>query len=276
MAKTKFMVVFDIDGVLRDVGGSYRRAIADSVEHFTSSAYRPTSSDIDALKSEGVWNNDWDASMELVYRYFEAQNQSRAQVNLDRETLITFFQTRYRGTNPENWNGYICSEPVLVSSAYLDSLTQSAIAWGFFSGAMHDEAMYLLKGKLGLNSPVLVAMEDAPGKPNPTGLFAVMEELERRQEIDPQTPVIYVGDTVADIYTVENARKLQPSRVWVGVGILPPHVQASQTQESQERRESYVKNLLNAGAAVVFSNVEELTPVEIEKIAIANNELSQN
>jgi HAD superfamily phosphatase len=261
MAKTKFIVVFDIDGVLRDVGGSYRRAIADTVEYFTSSAYRPTSSDIDALKSEGVWNNDWDASMELVYRYFEAQNQSRAQVNLDRETLITFFQSRYRGTNPENWNGYICSEPVLVSPAYLESLTQGAIAWGFFSGAMHDEAMYLLKGKLGLNSPVLVAMEDAPGKPNPTGLFAVIEELECRQEIDPDTPVIYVGDTVADIYTVENARKLQPSRVWVGVGILPPHV-----HESQERRESYGKNLLNAGAAVVFNNVEELTPIEIEKI----------
>jgi HAD superfamily phosphatase len=283
MAKIKFIVVFDIDGVLRDVGGSYRRAIADTVEHFTSSAYRPTSSDIDDLKSEGLWNNDWDASMELVDRYFEAQNQSRClrlatptPVNLDRETLITFFQSRYRGTNPENWNGYICSEPVLVSSAYLDSLTQGAIAWGFFSGAMRDEAMYLLKGKLGLNSPVLVAMEDAPGKPNPTGLFAVIEELEHRQEIDPQTPVIYVGDTVADIYTVENARKLQPSRVWVGVGILPPHVQASQTQESQAGRESYVKNLLNAGAAVVFSNVEELTPVEIEKIAIANNQLSQN
>jgi HAD superfamily phosphatase len=265
MPKIKFIVVFDIDGVLRDVGGSYRRAIADTVEHFTSSSYRPTSSDIDALKSEGLWNNDWDASQELVYRYFETQNQSRSQVNLDRDSLITFFQSRYRGPNPENWTGYICSEPALVSSAYLENLTQEAIAWGFFSGAMRDEAMYLLAGKLGLTSPVLVAMEDAPGKPNPTGLFDVVEELERQQGIAPHTPVIYVGDTVADLYTVENARKLQPSRVWGGVGILPPHV-----QETQERRDSYSQNLLNAGATVVFRNIEELTPVEIEKIAIVN------
>ena len=45
------IVVFDIDGVIRDVGGSYRRAIADTVEHFTGGASRPTLTDIDALKS---------------------------------------------------------------------------------------------------------------------------------------------------------------------------------------------------------------------------------
>jgi len=265
MPKHKVIVVFDIDGVVRDVGGSYRRAIADTVEHFTSSAYRPTSTDIDGLKSEGWWNNDWDASQELVYRYFEAQSQARSQVNLDRDALVSFFQSRYRGLDPHNWTGYICSEPLLLQPTYLESLTQGAIAWGFFSGAMRDEALYVLKGKLGLTSPVLVAMEDAPGKPDPTGLLATVEQLQRLHQIDEATPVIYVGDTVADMYTVENARKLQPSRVWVGVGILPPHV-----QQTQERGESYTKNLLNAGAAVVFSNVEELTVVKIQKFAIAN------
>lgn len=265
MPNQKVIVVFDIDGVVRDVGGSYRRAIADTVEHFTSSAYRPTSEDIDSLKSEGLWNNDWDASQELVYRYFESKSLLRSQLDLDRDALVAFFQSRYRGTNPENWTGYICSEPLLLNPAYLESLTQGAIAWGFFSGAMRDEALYVLQGKLGLTSPVLVAMEDAPGKPDPTGLFATVEQLQYQQGIDESTPVIYVGDTVADMYTVEKARKLQPSRVWVGVGILPPHV-----QQTQERRESYTTTLMNAGAAMVFSNVEQLTPVEIEKLAIAH------
>ena len=36
------IVVFDIDGVVRDVGGSYRRAICDTVEKFTEGLYRPT------------------------------------------------------------------------------------------------------------------------------------------------------------------------------------------------------------------------------------------
>ncbi len=60
----KAIAVFDIDGVVRDVSGSYRRAIADTVEHFTAEAYRPTQADIDLLKSEGIWNNDWEASQE--------------------------------------------------------------------------------------------------------------------------------------------------------------------------------------------------------------------
>jgi HAD superfamily phosphatase len=84
------IVVFDIDGVVRDVGGSYRRALADTVEHFTAFAYRPSQSDIDQLKSEGVWNNDWEASQELIYRYFEAQGQTRSQVHLNYEALLLF------------------------------------------------------------------------------------------------------------------------------------------------------------------------------------------
>ena len=66
------IAVFDIDGVLRDVGGSYRRAIADTVEHYTAGQYRPTIEDIDQLKSEGIWNNDWKASEVMIHRYFEA------------------------------------------------------------------------------------------------------------------------------------------------------------------------------------------------------------
>jgi len=34
--------------------GLYRRALADTVEHFTAGVYRPTQTDIDQLKSEGI------------------------------------------------------------------------------------------------------------------------------------------------------------------------------------------------------------------------------
>jgi HAD superfamily phosphatase len=54
-SSTHTIIVFDIDGVIRDVSGSYRRALADTVEHFTNNAYRPTPADIDKLKSEGIW-----------------------------------------------------------------------------------------------------------------------------------------------------------------------------------------------------------------------------
>jgi HAD superfamily phosphatase len=253
------IVVFDIDGVVRDVSGSYRRALADTVEHFTGGVYRPSSLDIDQLKSEGIWNNDWEGSQELVYRYFEAQGQTRSQVALDYDTLVAFFQSRYRGPDPENWTGYICTEPLLLQPSYLESLTTAGIPWGFFSGATRGSATYILEKRLGLQTPVLIAMEDAPGKPDPTGLLVTVEKLEQEDGVDLEKSVIYVGDTVADMYTVEKARTLHPGRAWIGVGILPPHV-----QETAERRDAYEEALKEAGAAVVFGNVQQLTPEQIQ------------
>ncbi|MEG3988581.1 TIGR01548 family HAD-type hydrolase [Microcoleus sp. S28C3] len=257
----RVILVFDIDGVVRDVSGSYRRAIADAVEHFTAGAFRPNSLDIDSLKSEGVWNNDWQASFELVCRYFEGIGRSRNQLAIDYDELVAFFQNRYRGADEKNWTGYICAEPLLLSPAYLENLTVEGIVWGFFSGAMRDEAAYVLEGKLSLNSPVLVGMEDAPGKPDPAGLFATIEQLENLHGLENNLPVIYAGDTVADIYTVVKAREVQPNRIWLGTGILPPHV-----LDDSERCDAYAAALKTAGAAAVFRNVEELTAARIREL----------
>ncbi|MGB3642377.1 MAG: TIGR01548 family HAD-type hydrolase [Rivularia sp. (in: cyanobacteria)] len=256
------IVVFDIDGVVRDVSGSYRRALADTVEHFTAEAYRPTADDIDALKSEGVWNNDWEGSQELIYRYFETQKESREQLNLDYNSIVTFFQSRYRGTDAKNLTGYICDEPLLLQPSYLNQLTEAGIPWGFFSGATRASATYVLQQRLNLQSPVLIAMEDAPGKPDPTGLFSTLELLENSTDnINNLLPVIYVGDTVADMYTVEKARNNQPNRTWIGVGVLPPHV-----QETAQKRDAYKESLKKAGATIVLSNVQELTPEKIHEL----------
>lgn len=250
------IVVFDIDGVVRDVGGSYRRALADTVEHYTHGAYRPSQVEIDALKSEGIWNNDWEASQELIYRFYESAGKSRQALAIDYDLLVAFFQSRYRGPDPTHWTGYICQEPLLLQPAYLEQLTQAGLQWGFFSGATTGSARYVLEKRLGLQAPVLVAMEDAPGKPDPTGLLQTIRLLEN--PVDALTPVLYVGDTVADMYTVENARQQEPQRTWIGVGILPPHV-----QESVDRQQAYATTLQQAGAQVVLGNVQELTPEQI-------------
>jgi HAD superfamily phosphatase len=251
------IVVFDIDGVIRDVGGSYRRALADTVEQFTGGRYRPTQVEIDALKAEGIWNNDWEASQELVYRYFEGQGQGRSQIALNYQTLVQFFQSRYRGADPqdpERWTGYITQEPLLLQASYLEGLTQADIAWGFFSGATRGSATYVLERRLGLQAPVLVAMEDAPGKPDPTGLLLTVQQLGAEEK----TPVFYAGDTVADLQTVQQAAEVQPDRPWIGVGILPPHAQVTSDYAA-----AYRQRLEAAGAAIVLNTVEQLTPKQI-------------
>ena len=265
------IAVFDIDGVVRDVGNSYRRALADTVEHFTH-AYRPSPKDIDRLKEEGIWNNDWEASRELIYRHFEARGTARSALDLDYKTLVDFFQHRYRGDdleNPDCWNGYITQEPLLLRPPYLERLTGAGIPWGFFSGATRGSACFVLEKRLGLRSPVLVAMEDAPGKPDPTGLFQVLQQLESSQPIDTSlgATVFYVGDTVADMQTVERARSQKPDRQWIGVGVLPPHA-----QQPPEYKEAYIAQLKSAGAAIVLDNVEKLTPEQIQMLLKATHD----
>jgi HAD superfamily phosphatase len=256
------IAVFDIDGVIRDVGGSYRRALADTVEHFTQGAYRPTPQDIDALKAEGIWNNDWEGSQELIYRHFETEGQARTDLTLDFDTLVDFFQRRYRGpvlADPNQWTGYISQEPLLVAGDYFQTLQAAQVGWGFFSGATRGSAQYVLERRVGLIKPILVAMEDAPGKPDPTGLFQVAETLASREK---SLPVLYAGDTVADMQTVVKARQQRPDTPWLAVGILPPHVTASDAAY----RDRYGQALTAAGADVVLPHLRELTPERIHTL----------
>jgi HAD superfamily phosphatase len=246
------VAIFDIDGVVRDVAGSYRRAIADTVEHFTQNQYRPTPEDIDTLKTEGCWNNDWEASRELIQRFFQTQSQT-THSPIDFQALIDFFQSKYRG---ENFSGYIQNEPLLMDGPYLESLTQGGVSWGFFSGATRGSAGYVLERRLGLDRPILVAMEDAPGKPDPTGLFQTLEKLSAHHQLDwnlsvgLDMPIVYVGDTVADMQTILEAQQIYPQQQWCAIGVLPPHVQ---------NRQAYAQTLRDRGAIKVLDDVRALT-----------------
>lgn len=249
------IVIFDIDGVIRDVTNSYRRAIADTVEHFTNYAFRPNLQDIDNLKAEGIWNNDWECSQELIYRYSESQGKTREELPLNYEEIVDFFQRRYRGNyldEPEKWDGYITTEPLLVNQEYFHTLTANKLAWGFFSGATKGSAKYILEQRLGLQEPVLVSMKDAPSKPDPTGLFLAVKLIEARFSLSESLPVIYLGDTVADMKTIVQAKEIQPEREFMAIGVLPPHI-----NYDHQLRDKYRQQLFKAGAMNVVNNVSE-------------------
>ena len=246
------IVAFDIDGVIRDVGGSYRLALSDTVAQFTAGAWHPTPEEIDELKGEGLWNNDWEASLELVYRYFEGLGKSRTEHPVDYTAIVSFFQSRYRGQLVDGaWTGYLAGEPLLCDRSYFDTLTMAGIKWGFFSGATTVSARFVLEGRVGLESPELVAMEDAPGKPDPRGLFTLMARL----GVDPEEPVVYVGDTVADMQTIVRSRTQDESRSFFAVGSLPPHI----ANGNAAMRSAYEAGLRLAGADWIVDSIIEMT-----------------
>jgi HAD superfamily phosphatase len=246
------IVAFDIDGVIRDVAGSYRLALSDTVAHFTSGAWHPTPEEIDKLKGEGLWNNDWEASLELVYRYFEGLGKSRTEHPVDYEAIVSFFQSRYRGELVDGaWTGYLAGEPLLCDRSYFDKLTIAGVKWGFFSGATTISAKFVLERRINLVNPEVVAMEDAPGKPDPSGLFTLMDRL----GVDPKESVVYVGDTVADMQTIVRSRAHDTSRSFFAVGSLPPHI----ANGNLAVRSAYEASLRSAGADWVVPSVTAVT-----------------
>jgi HAD superfamily phosphatase len=241
----RILLALDIDGVVRDVSQSYRRALADTVEHFTKGAFRPSAAAIDQLKAEGCWNNDWEGSQELVYRYFENQGHPRQDFPLDFEQLVEYFQRRYLGA-PEQLNGYIQDEALLVDLNYFEQLDQEKISWGFVSGASRRSAEHVL-ARIGLRQVPLVAMGEAAEKPNPEGLLQLAKSGHSVER------VFYAGDTVADIHTTLNAQAQDPGRTYTAIGVIPPHLWES------ERESDYITTLKAAGAHAVVKRMTDIT-----------------
>ena len=212
------------------------------MEHY--SGWRPSATDIDALKAEGTWNNDWDASLELLRRHGTDVPS--------RNALIDVFSGFYFGGDPDGdptqWQGFIGDEPLLVDRAFFDELTQHQIRWGFVSGAEPPSARYVLQQRLGLKDPPLIAMGDAPDKPDPTGLIHLAEQLSAGEV--PRW-IAYIGDTVADVHTVLKARERRPELPWRSFAVAPPHI----TDVS-----AYHRQLQDAGADRIVSATRELVP----------------
>ena len=236
------------------MGGSYRRAIVETVHHY--SGVRPEAAAIDTLKAEGCWNNDWDASLELLRRNDLVEPPAYA-------ALVDVFNGFYFGGDPNgdpnDWQGFIGSEPLLVERCFFEALSQAGIAWGFVSGAEPPSARFVLEQRLGLRNPPLIAMGDAPDKPDPTGFLRLAAELSGGLGAG-SLPVAYLGDTVADVLTVQRARQQLSEQAFLSLAVAPPHLQAP---EAAERRSQYEAQLLEAGAdAVIPCTTAVLTALE--------------
>jgi HAD superfamily phosphatase len=260
------ILLFDIDGVIRNVSGSYRRAIQATVHHF--SGWTPQTDAIDRLKGEGLWNNDWEASRELLRRHQERTTtgdgpHAAGGVVPSLEEVVAIFNDFYFGGDPSGppaqWNGFIREETLLVDRSFFLDLDAAGMAWGFVSGAEAPSARFLLEERLGLRHPPLVAMDDAPQKPDPTGLLALAERLAAQwgQPLGAEAPpVAYLGDTVADVETVRRARLEHPMQRFLALAVAPPHLHAP---ERAAQRRDYEHQLLTAGADHLLASTASLS-----------------
>ncbi len=253
--KPKGLILFDIDGVIRDVSKSYRLAVKKTVYSFCG--WEPSSLDIDKLKNEGIWNNDWDLSLEFIKRFCKEKNLSI--IPPTREEIIKIFEKLYFGCSPNEdyskWSGFIKNEEILVNKGLFKTLSNNKILYGFVSGAEIPSAKFVLENKLNLKNPPLIAMGDAPDKPNPEGFIYLAQSLLDHKLGAKSPPIAYVGDTIADINTVINARKSIPEQVFISIGIAPPHLHSA---NYVKERTQYEFNLEMSGADLVIKSINDL------------------
>jgi len=242
-------LLFDIDGVIRDVSQSYRAALAETVHHY--SGWRPNTAIIDALKSEGRWNNDWEASLELLRRHGYEPLPTLSELTA---VFSGFYFGHGAGTQPTTWRGFIREEALLVERSFFQQLSAAGLLWGFVSGAEPLSARFVLEDRLGLDRPLLIAMGDAPDKPDPTGLIHLAETLIASQGVASETPLVaYLGDTVADVLTVLAARERQPSIRWLSLAVAPPHL-----HHDAAARLAYEQRLKRVGADRILPSTASL------------------
>ena len=110
------IILFDIDGVIRSVENSYRLSLKKTVYRFCG--WDPSYRDIDNAKNEGIWNNDWDLSLELIKRHIESNNVKLKPP--EKGEIIRCFEDFYFGGNPtkdsNDWSGFIRNEELLAVS----------------------------------------------------------------------------------------------------------------------------------------------------------------
>lgn len=247
-------VILDIDGVLVDVSSSYRRAIVETVSYLYDDSIPREA--VQYFKDAGGFNNDWeltdavaflviarDNGMELdVEEYtaaikeaggglagakqvIEATHAGAGTVfaSWDPAAIRSVFQQFYLGSElyqelengtPEiDCHGFIYDEEVLISDGTIEFLV-SKYPIGVFTGRPGAEAELALD-RIGLDIPDSrrITMDDgAPGKPAPDGILELSTEL----GVDS---IAYVGDTLDDMKTVENAETADPRRSYHGIGV---------------------------------------------------------
>lgn len=213
-----------MDGVLVDVRGSFRRAIAETVGQFVGAP--PTPEAIQAKKDLGGFNNDWVLSHHLI-------GEAGAEATF--EEVKAAFQDRYRGAD---FDGLIASEPALISTETLRELADR-YALALVTGRPEADAEWTLR-RFGWDAlvPVVVGMDQQAGreKPDPHGLQMALDRL----GVAPEAAV-YVGDMVDD-------QRAAVAAGCLAVGVVPPGLDLH----------DHGRTLMGAGAAVVLSTPDSL------------------
>jgi HAD superfamily phosphatase len=222
--KVKFpaVIVFDVDGVLVDVRGSFQKTTLETVEFFTGK--KVTRAELHNWKNKSGYNDDWKLSTAWAHSL-----GSEAEYDEVKRKFVEL----YWG---EKGEGNVKNETWLLPPANVRKLARRA-ELALFTGRTKWELEYTL-ARCACRSFLsqIVTVEDVKlPKPNPEGLLKI---LGRRDPSD----ILYVGDNIDDALAARAARV-------PFVGVLP-----RRGEERPERAE----RLRKLGAMTILGDIKDL------------------
>ena len=218
-------LLFDMDGVLADVSGSYRRAIIETAAAWDLVL---TPEDVARAKADGGAANDWELTRRLL---------ADRGVDAGLDEVTDRFEVLYQGS--DDAPGLRRFETLRIGREALQRLA-SKTSLGVVTGRPRTDAERFLaeQGIADLFSEI-VCMEDAPSKPDPAPVRVALERL-------GASTAWMIGDTPDDVHAAR------------GAGVLPIGVPAAGDDPA-----SAIAALDEAGAARVLENpndLEEMLP----------------
>jgi histidinol-phosphate aminotransferase len=216
-------LLLDLDGVLADVEGSYRACVLATASDFGVDISRGELLD---ATLRGDANNEW----VLTQRLLAAHGVERSL-----EDVTARYQARYLGS--DGAPGLREAERLIVPRDVLAALA-ARLPLGIVTGRPRAEAEWFL-ARVGIRDLIgtVVALEDAPNKPDPAPVALALERL-------GATRGWMVGDTPDD------------ARAARAAGVLPLGVAAPGESHSE-----VAPALVAAGAALVLGQLSDLLEV---------------
>ena len=217
------LVIFDVDGVLVDVRGSFHRSIIETIHFFTGR--RVTYSEIHQWKNRSGYNDDWRLTTDWIASLGKPIPYAKVKAR---------FQKFYWGTKDQPGN--VSREKWLITQSRLERWSRRADL-ALFTGRTRRELWYTLK-----DSPAnrffnrAITMDDVTkGKPNPEGLYLLLDGT-------PPGDAVYLGDNIDDALAAQGARV-------PFLGVLP---------EGSEAHRYRATKLRELGALAVLHSVKDL------------------